>query len=124
MYEVSVRDHFSAAHHLENYNGKCENQHGHNWYVEVYFRGLVLDEAGILIDFRVAKDVLADSLSILDHNDLNNIEYFKGRNPTSENIAEYLYHQISEKTNCERYSTHRVSVHETPGSIATYWGDK
>ena len=120
MYEVSVRDNFSAAHHLENYRGQCENQHGHNWYVELYIRGNDLDDTGILVDFRHAKDVLTDVLSSLDHVDLNELEQFQDRNPTSESIAKYLYHEIGEKINCDRYSVHHVSVHETPGSIATY----
>ncbi len=50
MFEVKVESHFSAAHHLLNYNGKCENPHGHNWKVEVYAQGEELDESGILID--------------------------------------------------------------------------
>ncbi|MBR2386125.1 6-carboxytetrahydropterin synthase, partial [bacterium] len=39
MFEVKVESSFSAAHHLLNYKGACENQHGHNWKVEAYVRG-------------------------------------------------------------------------------------
>ena len=40
MLELKVLSSFSAAHHLLNYEGECENQHGHNWKVEVYVKGL------------------------------------------------------------------------------------
>ena len=58
MFEVKVESSFSAAHHLLNYKGACENQHGHNWKVEVYVRGENLNESGILVDFKVLKKTL------------------------------------------------------------------
>jgi len=48
MFEVRIETHFSSAHHLLNYKGECENQHGHNWKVEVYVRGIELDKSNIL----------------------------------------------------------------------------
>ena len=47
MFEIKVEDFFSAAHHLLNYNGVCENQHGHNWKVEVFAKGNDLDKSNI-----------------------------------------------------------------------------
>jgi len=35
MYELHVEDHFAAAHRLRDYEGECENLHGHNWRVLV-----------------------------------------------------------------------------------------
>ena len=55
MYEIKTEAYFSAAHHLLNYDGECEHQHGHNWKVEVYVRGESLDQSNILIDFKVLK---------------------------------------------------------------------
>ena len=66
MFEVKVETHFSSAHHLLNYKGKCENMHGHNWKVEVTACGDKLDESNILIDFKVLKKLvneINDSLS-------------------------------------------------------------
>ena len=37
MFELKAQMYFAAAHHLLNYEGECENQHGHNWKVEAYF---------------------------------------------------------------------------------------
>jgi 6-pyruvoyltetrahydropterin/6-carboxytetrahydropterin synthase len=120
MYEISIQDHFSAAHHLEAYQGSCEQHHGHNWQVEVYVRGEKLDDTGLLIDFKILKKKVAEILDELDHIDLNNLEVFKEINPTSENIAAYIYRQLVEKLAGLDCSVSKVSVHETPGSIATY----
>ena len=55
MYAVKIITQFAAAHRLENFNGKCENLHGHNWKVEVSLVGPALDHAGLLLDFGVVK---------------------------------------------------------------------
>ena len=70
MFEVKIEDHFSAAHHLLNYEGECEHQHGHNWKVEVFAIGENLDKSGILIDFKILKKELKEVLEELDHKDL------------------------------------------------------
>ncbi|MBR3731611.1 MAG: 6-carboxytetrahydropterin synthase, partial [Spirochaetales bacterium] len=36
---IYTEDYFDAAHHLENYNGKCAERHGHTWQVCVWVRG-------------------------------------------------------------------------------------
>ena len=123
MFEVSVRSHFSAAHHLDGYRGGCEAQHGHNWEIEVYIEGEKLDEIGMLVDFRDVKDALAAELDKLDHRDLNTLDMFGADNPTSERIAEFLFKELSKKLNVEGRRVSRVSVQETPGSTASYAGD-
>ncbi|MFC1462654.1 6-carboxytetrahydropterin synthase QueD [Verrucomicrobiota bacterium] len=122
MFEVSVRMHFSAAHHLEGYRGGCEEQHGHNWEVEVFVGGDALDEIGMLVDFRDVKGVLAAELDRLDHHDLNTLDVFGANNPTSERIAEFLFNKLSRKLNTENRHVSRVSVQETPGAKASYSG--
>ena len=121
MFEVSIRTRFSAAHHLAGYPGTCAAHHGHNWEVEVYVRGDELNETGILLDYRELKDTLKQVLAGVDHADLNTIEAFSDQNPTSENIARFLYRRIAGALNCARYRLHRVAVHETPETRAVYW---
>ena len=119
MFEVMTESHFSAAHHLLNYEGECEHQHGHNWKVQVFARGENLDKAGILIDFKVLKKVVAEVLELLDHQDLNELEYFKGTSPSSETIAKFIYKKLKEKF----YTITKVSVWETERACATYFED-
>lgn len=117
MFEVMIEDNFAAAHRLLNYQGVCENQHGHNWKVQVYVRGNELDEAGILIDFKVLSSALQNILDHLDHTDLNALDVFKGKSPSSELIAKYIYDELKKTI----ASVGKVSVWETDKSQASYW---
>ena len=121
MYEVSINTHFSAAHRLIGYDGPCAGPHGHNWGVDVFLRGESLDELGMLVDFRDIKTSVTSALAELDHKDLNTVQAFTDRNPTSESIAEYLLNKLSEEFNSDRCEVHRVTVHETPQTGASYW---
>ncbi len=117
MYEVKVETNFSSAHHLLNYKGKCENQHGHNWKVEVSARGEKLDKSNILIDFKILKKIVNETMEYLDHKDLNELEEFKDESPSSEFIAKFIYYKIKERIQ----EVSRVDVFETPTSKASYF---
>jgi 6-pyruvoyltetrahydropterin/6-carboxytetrahydropterin synthase len=90
MYEDRVETEFSAAHFLRDYNGKCENLHGHNYKVYVHVRGVLLDTGGMLIDFSKLKGVLRTVCNRLDHTNLNDMAVFE-QNPSAERIARYIY---------------------------------
>ncbi len=120
MYELFIKTHFSAAHHLRNYEGKCANQHGHNWQVDVYCECSELDEVGMGIDFVVLKAEVNGILDKLDHTDLNELEYFKKHNPTSENLAKFLFDIVTDKLNDSRVRVSKVTVFETPTCGASY----
>lgn len=94
MFEVKIETHFSAAHHLLNYKGECENQHGHNWKVEVFVQGTELDKSNILIDFKVLKKKVNEIIDYLDHTDINVLPEFEGVSPSSEIISKFLYYKI------------------------------
>ena len=117
MFEVKVETHFSSAHHLLNYKGKCENIHGHNWTVEVTAIGSNLDKSNILIDFKVLKAHVNKVMEYLDHKDLNELDEFKNQSPSSEFIANFIYSKLKE----EIETISRVDVWETPTSRASYF---
>jgi 6-pyruvoyltetrahydropterin/6-carboxytetrahydropterin synthase len=117
MFEVKVENHFSSAHHLLNYKGKCENIHGHNWTVEVTVRGSELDKSNILVDFKVLKKALSEVIEYLDHKDLNELEEFKNESPSSEFIARLIYHKLKEQFE----GISRVDIWETNTSRASYF---
>ena len=121
VFEVYVKSHFSAAHSLRGYAGDCTSVHGHNWMVEVFVRCTELDELGIGIDFRNIKAAVTDVLVGLDHCNLNDLPLFAERNPTSENIARFLYKELSCKLDAPMIRVSRVKVSETPGAGAFYW---
>ena len=93
MFEIRVNADFAAAHFLRDYNGKCENLHGHNYKVYVHVRGEVLNEGGMLLDFSKLKAALRKVCKELDHTNLNDKEVFD-QNPSAERIAMYIFHGI------------------------------
>ena len=96
MYEVTVEADFSSGHYLRNYKGKCENPHGHNYKVRVTLAGATLDEAGLLLDFKLLKQVLRPVIDRIDHQMLNDLEPFTTLNPSAENIAKYFYDETNQ----------------------------
>ena len=121
IYEVYVKTHFSAAHALKGYLGDCARLHGHNWIIEAFVRCKDLDDIGIGIDFRDIKKGVKDVLEGLDHFNLNELPAFKDENPTSENIAKFIYKELSKKLNSAAVKISKVKVSETPGAGAFYW---
>ena len=121
LFEIVVQSHFSAAHSLRGYAGDCARTHGHNWSIEVYARCRKLNEIGIGIDFRDIKQNVEAVLKELDHTHLNDLPAFREQNPTSENIARYLYGALSARLNTEVVTISRIKVSETPGAGAFYW---
>lgn len=94
LYTLTVRSSFAAAHLLREYDGNCERLHGHNWQVEAAVEAEKLDAQGMAIDFRELKGALHGILSVLDHQHLNEIPPFDRQNPSSENIARYIFEKM------------------------------
>jgi len=124
MYEVMVEGNFSAAHNLRGYGKKCEKLHGHNWKVQVGIRGGKLDNTGMLVDFREVRDYLERIMEKLDHRYLNEISHFKVTNPTSENIARFIYSELKARLKSSRYIVNKVTVWESDTASATYSQEK
>ncbi|HPN84832.1 MAG TPA: 6-carboxytetrahydropterin synthase QueD [Victivallales bacterium] len=121
MFEVEITRNFSAAHKLDQYKGDCSRLHGHNWIVKVFAQSKELDDIGIAVDFRKMKQTLDSILSSMDHHNLNEITVFKGRNPTSENLARHIYCEMSKVLNTASLKISKVSVSESQDSVASYF---
>jgi 6-pyruvoyltetrahydropterin/6-carboxytetrahydropterin synthase len=107
-YTVYRETFFSAAHHLRNYRGKCENLHGHNWKVRVYVSREQVDANGFVLDFKELTRILDVILERLDHQDINAVPPFDRLNPTAENLAAYV-HDEAQKLVTEVDATLTVS---------------
>lgn len=110
---------FDAAHRLPNVPAghRCGRLHGHTFRVEVHLSGPVDPEHGWVIDFADVKKICQPVLSQLDHNYLNEIEGLE--NPTSENIAVWLWERLAG----DLPTLKRIAVYESPDSGAAYEGD-
>ena len=102
MYEVTVEAGFSSGHYLRNYKGK----------------------AGLLLDFKLLKQVLRPVIERIDHRMLNDLEPFTALNPSAENLAKYFYDQTNEQLAAMTGGRVRVkdaTIWETDTTTATYY---
>jgi 6-pyruvoyltetrahydropterin/6-carboxytetrahydropterin synthase len=124
MYEVTVEAGFSSGHYLRNYHGKCENPHGHNYKVRVTLAGAALDSSGLLLDFKLLKQVLKPAIDRIDHQMLNDLEPFIELNPSAENLAKYFFDQTNGQLSGMTDGRVRVkdcTIWETDTTTATYF---
>ncbi|MDD5259569.1 MAG: 6-carboxytetrahydropterin synthase QueD [bacterium] len=120
MFTLKVIKVFSAAHNLREYKGKCEKLHGHNWKVEVEVQGKKLGRSGMLIDFHDLKKKVEDALAKLDHGYLNESAPFDKINPTSENLAKYIFASLNRHLPSAVCRLSKITVWESDTACATY----
>src|SRR4030042_5662335 len=113
VYELVVKSHFSAAHNRRNYGGACERLHGHNWLVEVFVRAPALGTGGMVLDFRILREEIEEVLEPLGPQYLNDLSYFQKKEPSSENIARYIYEALEERLRPYGVSPHKVTAWES-----------
>jgi 6-pyruvoyltetrahydropterin/6-carboxytetrahydropterin synthase len=121
VFEIFVTGRFAAAHSLRGHPGPCARAHGHNWEVELVVRCSRLDDRGLGVDFADLQQALQEVLGSLDHTDLNQLTAFCHDNPSAENIARYLFQELSPRLASESLRVARVVVRETAGAGVRYW---
>lgn len=121
IWRLTVTEGFSASHCLRGYEGPCERLHGHNFGVEAVVEGERLDaKVEYLLDFKMLRGRLREILGALDHRHLNDAAAFRLENPTSENLARYIYRQLAAALADQPVRLVSVSVSEKEASKATY----
>jgi 6-pyruvoyltetrahydropterin/6-carboxytetrahydropterin synthase len=115
---------FEAAHRLENHDGKCRRLHGHSWKMTVAVFGDELisqgPKQGMLMDYGDIKAVVDPIVEqYLDHYYLN--ETLLMSNPTSENIAIWLWNKLSSAFESYDRPLYEIRVEETCTARCTYW---
>ena len=120
MYQITVEQHFDAAHFLRGYQGKCEALHGHRFRVVARVTASGLNDIGLAYDFTELKRHLAAILKRFDHTCLNDVSPFDKINPSSENIASTVYNELKPKLKETPVSLASVEVWESPDSGVEY----
>ena len=135
IYELKTDAHFDAAHFLTDYNGKCENLHGHRWNVEVGIAVSKLQTSGtekdMVCDFSKFKRIVKETVDEFDHTFLVETGSLAGETiaclekegftlkflpyrTTAENLAKDLADRLSAKNLPISF----VEVRETPNNRA------
>lgn len=114
-------DEWSAERNDETF-GKLVVPHGHNYTVDVTIRGPIDPTTGMVIDLTDLKRVVGDVVvERFDHADLNADPLFRGRIPTTENIAMAVWDLLVPKIGRERLW--QVRVWEDPTLYVDYRGE-
>ncbi len=113
----------NSGHHLPNVppGHKCGRPHGHTYHVEVGVSGPIDTTLGWVMDFAML-DAIVQQLVVskLDHYTLNDIEGLE--NPTSENLAKWIFDRMSICVAPHGAWIARVAVSENPHSNVEYTG--
>ena len=94
--------------------------HGHNWKVEVEVSSNVLDNIGMVLDFKDIRNLTNNIVNKLDHRFLNDLEPFKKINPTAENIAKHIFLELSKVVNNNETKIRSIKLWETEKSAVMY----
>ena len=124
MYEVSVQEHFDAAHYLRGYHGKCENVHGHRFEGIVSLKTGQTNDIGLAYDFVQLREQLKGILGRFDHICLNDISPFDKINPSSENIASTIYTELRTLLGELKICISKIQVYESPQSCITFFPEE
>lgn len=120
MYEITIETHFSAAHRLRQYNGECERLHGHNWNVQISVTSEKINELGMVMDFKELKVNAKALLDRFDHQYLNEVPPFTEINPTTENMAKFIFDELSRIINTVSVKVSKITIWESPTCYASY----
>jgi 6-pyruvoyltetrahydropterin/6-carboxytetrahydropterin synthase len=101
--------------------GRLTIRHGHNYTLDVTVRGPIDERTGMVIDLGELKRIVTETVvERFDHADLNADALFRGRVPTTENIAIVVWELLAPKLGTERLA--QVRVWEDPTLFVDYRG--
>lgn len=134
MLYITRKEHFSSSHKLENTGlsqqkneelfGKCNNFHGHNYYIEVTLTGTPDPESNYVMDLKLLKQIIHEEiLDKVDHKFLNETDMFKGVIPTTENMAVLFWKALVEKVKRNNVRLYSVKLYETEKNYVEYRGE-
>lgn len=104
---------FDAAHQLENYNGKCQDLHGHTYTLQICITGTI-QENGLILDLSTLKSIVNQKvLQLTDHKYLNDVI----KNPTVENVTVWIWDQLKDSL-----PLYEIRLWETPRISTIYSG--
>ena len=113
-------DAWSAAEN-ERVFGRLIVPHGHNYTLEVTVQGGIDEATGMVIDLGELKRVVGETVvERFDHADLNADPLFRGRVPTTENLAVIIWELLEPKLGADRLR--RVRLWEDPTLYVDYHG--
>jgi 6-pyruvoyltetrahydropterin/6-carboxytetrahydropterin synthase len=124
MIYLTRKEHFSSSHILNNPEldeksnkilfGKCNNSHGHNYYLEVTLCGEIDRVSGYIVDLKILKKIISEEIiDKVDHFCLNDVNMFKNIIPTAENIAQTFWKILNDNIKFPNAKLYSIKLYET-----------
>lgn len=94
--------------------GRCFQEHGHNYLLEVTLGGQVDSVTGMIINLYDLKRIVTDVLEEFDHKHLNfDMPYFERLVPTTENLALVLWRKFRQRPETRDIASIRLCEGDT-----------
>ena len=129
---ITKKYHFCASHKYGNSNwseeknyevfGKDYNNHGHNYILEVSVTGPIDPDSGWLVDLQKLNVLVRSRIvDVIDHSQIQkDIDWFKGKQPSSENILLWAWDEIAPRL--QQGTLYRLRLVETHSIHTDYYG--
>lgn len=122
-FRIAVRDRVMIAHSLRGeVFGPAQQMHGATYEVITEFASEALDENGIVLDIGLCHEVLAQAISPLRYQNLDQLPQFAGTNTTTEFLARWIHEQVGTAVADRFRGTLRVTLEESLVAWASYEG--
>ena len=134
MPQITKQYKFCAAHKYWNDNwdedanievfDKDVKLHGHNYDLYVTIKGPIDSDSGFIINLKYLNKIVSDKvIEVLDHSLIQDNEWFKGKQPSTENIVQFIWHQILPEISLPA-KLHCIKLRETGTIFTEYYGDQ
>lgn len=121
MYSLALRKDFIAQHFLIGGDWGEENQlHSHAYIVEVRLSAEKLDKHGYLVDLDELEIFLNECVAYFKDKVLNDLQEFKGINPSIENLAYYFHKMLLGKFSQHGFAEAEVRIWEHDQAWASF----
>ena len=98
--------------------------HGHNYDLYVTIKGPIDSESGFVVNLKHLNDIVNKKvLNILDHSLIQDNEWFKKKQPSTENLVVYIWNQIYPEVELPA-KLFCIKLRETGTIFTEYYGEE
>jgi 6-pyruvoyltetrahydropterin/6-carboxytetrahydropterin synthase len=94
MFQVGIKNRFRAGHFLRGDFGDETQPHEHDYVLEWVCSTAALDENGFSVDIALMEELLAAMMDTIQGKLLNDLEFFRDRQPSVENMARFVHRRL------------------------------
>ena len=125
MYQVGIKNRFQARHFLRGDFGEESSPHEHAYELEWICATEGLEENGFSVDIALLEELLEAEVLAVRGRLLNDLEFFRERQPSVENMARFFHRRLFDALEGRGYAVARIAraelkIWESPQAWASY----